>query len=117
MKTRHIVLMVIALILTVAALVSAVLSNTLARELQAEREKENGNFEEAIGSAGGAFVMVLLGVVFLIATFVLLIPAIIFAIIDIRVPVLWLRIVSSVLLTLDAASLIISVGTILRLNG
>ena len=108
--------MVLALLLTAAALVSASVSNTFARGLKAAQETENDSVDEALGAAGGAFVFVLLGVLFLIASFVLLVPAIIFAIIDIRVPVLWLRIVSSVLLALDAASLIVSVGTILLLN-
>lgn len=116
MKTRHIVFMVLALLLTAAALVSASVSNTFARGLKAAQETENDSVDEALGAAGGAFVFVLFGVLFLIASFVLLVPAIIFAIIDIRVPVLWLRIVSSVLLALDAASLIVSINTILLLN-
>lgn len=116
MKTRHIVFMVIALLLTAAALVSASISNSFARGLQAEQGKENDNLEDAIGAAGGAFVFVVFGLFFLIASFVLLVPALIFAIIDIRVPVLWLRIVSAVLLALDVASLVVSVGTVLLLN-
>ena len=48
MKTRHIVFLVIALILTAAALVCALLSNTFVRGLNETQDKENDSVGEAV---------------------------------------------------------------------
>lgn len=84
MKTRHVVFLVIALILTAAALVCALLSNTFVRGLNETQDKENDSVGEAVGTAAGALVFVIFGLVFLVASFLLALPAMIFAIVNIR---------------------------------
>ena len=116
MKTRHIVFLVIALILTAAALVCALLSNTFVRGLNATQDNENDSVGEAVGTAAGALVFVIFGLVFLVVSFLLALPAMIFAIVNIRVNVLWLRIVSAATLAVDAAIIVLSVATVVLLN-
>ena len=116
MKTRHVVFLVIALILTAAALVCALLSNTFVRGLLAAQEKDNASVAEAFGTATGAFVFIIFGLIFLVASFLLALPAIIFAIVDIRVPVLWLRIISAATLAVDAVVIALSIATVVLLT-
>lgn len=116
MKTRHVVFLVLALVFTAAALISALLSNSFISLLDQSQEAVDGTAGGALASAFTALIGGYLGVIFMIVSFVLIIPAVIFTIIDIRVPVLWLRIVSAILLALNVTSLIISVGTILLLT-
>ena len=116
MKTRHIVFLVIALILTAAALVCALLSNTFVRGLNETQDKENDSVGEAVGTAAGALVCVIFGLVFLVASFLLALPAMIVAIVNIRVNALWLRIVSAATLAVDAAIMVLSIATVVLLN-
>ena len=116
MKTRHIVFLVLALILTAAALVCALLSNTFVRGLNETQDKENDSVGEAVGTAAGALVCVIFGLVFLVASFLLALPAMIFAIVNIRVNALWLRIVSAATLAVDAAIIVLSIATVVLLN-
>ena len=116
MKTRHIVFFVFALIFTAAALVCALFSHTFVKELNATQDKESGSVGEAVGTAAGAFAFIIFGLVFLVASFLLALPAMIFSIVDLRVPVLWLRIVSAITLAADFAIVALSVGTVALLQ-
>mgnify|MGYP006968819458 CR=1 FL=1 len=109
MKTRHIVFLVIALILTAAALICALLSNTFVRGLNETQDKENDSVGEAVGTAAGALVFVIFGLVFLVVSFLLALPAMFFAIVNIRI-------VSAATLAVDAAIIVLSITTVVLLN-
>lgn len=116
MKKRYIVFLVFASIFTALLIAAAVFSCICANAVVNMRAADSESAGEALGIAGGVLAFAVLGVISFFSSIAAGIVALIFVILALRAPVGWLRGVSVGLLTLDVASIVLAIVSLLRMT-